>query len=233
MSEATYQRRRGELKTYFDATALKAWTAMTSDAPLSKIRATVRMGRDRMRAILLSYLPQNLIGRRVLAAGCGPGQLSWEAAARGADVLGVDLSPKLIALAEERRPKTDNSARVRFASGDMLDPQHGVFDHVVAMDSLIHYGLEDLVGALAALTPRARRSIVFTLAPRTPALSVMHAVGSVFPRADRAPAIRPVRLKALIRVIERSPDFAGWSVERTERVQAGFYTSQAVELARQ
>ena len=40
---------------------------------------------------------------------------------------------------------------------------------------------------------RARtRSIVFTFAPRTPALSVMHAVGRLFPRGDRAPAIEPV-----------------------------------------
>ena len=33
----------------------------------------------------------------------------------------------------------------------MLDPALGRFDHVVAMDSLIHYRADDIVGVLAGL----------------------------------------------------------------------------------
>ena len=46
--------RRGEIETYFDRTAVEAWARLTSDAPVGRIRATVRAGRDRMRATLLS-----------------------------------------------------------------------------------------------------------------------------------------------------------------------------------
>ena len=46
MSVATYLERRGELKTYFDRTAVDVWARLTSDAPVGRIRATVRAGRD-------------------------------------------------------------------------------------------------------------------------------------------------------------------------------------------
>jgi magnesium-protoporphyrin O-methyltransferase len=63
MVTATYTKRRGELETYFDRTAVDAWAKLTSDAPVSGIRATVRAGRDAMRARLLSWLPEDLTGR--------------------------------------------------------------------------------------------------------------------------------------------------------------------------
>ncbi len=62
MTTATYLARRAELQTYFDRTAVEAWKRLTSDAPVSGIRATVRAGRDRMRTTLLSWLPDDLPG---------------------------------------------------------------------------------------------------------------------------------------------------------------------------
>ena len=53
MPTATYSERKGQLETYFDRTAVDAWARLTSDAPVGRIRATVRAGRDRMRATLL------------------------------------------------------------------------------------------------------------------------------------------------------------------------------------
>jgi magnesium-protoporphyrin O-methyltransferase len=74
----------------------------------------------------------------------------------------------------------------------MLDVTSGRFDYVVAMDSLIHYRHRDTVRVLEGLAARTAYSLLFTFAPRTAALSVMHGVGRLFPRADRAPAIEPV-----------------------------------------
>ena len=45
----TYSDTRGRLETYFDRTASETWARLTSDAPVSKIRQTVREGRDQMR----------------------------------------------------------------------------------------------------------------------------------------------------------------------------------------
>jgi magnesium-protoporphyrin O-methyltransferase len=232
MDTATYQSRKGEIETYFDRTAAAAWARLTSDAPVGRIRTTVRAGRDRMRSTLLSWLPQDLHGRRILDAGCGTGALAVEAAGRGADVVAIDLSPTLVDLARERLPATLGGGSIHFCSGDMLDTALGRFDHVVAMDSLIHYRAADTARALAVLAERTTTSMVFTFAPRTPALSVMHAVGRLFPRGDRAPAIEPVAPEVLQRQMAAQPAMAGWRGGRTDRIAVGFYTSQACEWLR-
>src|SRR6476619_3072492 len=100
----SYSQRRSEIETYFDRTAAEAWGRLTSDAPVSGIRATVRAGRDRMRATLLSWLPDDLTGLTLLDAGCGTGALAVAAAERGAAVTAIDLSPTLVGLARERAP---------------------------------------------------------------------------------------------------------------------------------
>jgi len=229
---ASYTERRGQIETYFDRTAVEAWKRLTSDAPLGRIRATVRAGRDRMRATLLGWLPADLEGARLLDAGCGTGALALAAAARGADVLAIDLSPTLVTLAGERSASTAGAGRVDFRVGDMLDPALGEFDHVVAMDSLIHYCPVDVVRALGTVAERTRASILLTFAPRTPALATMHAVGRLLPRGNRAPAIEPVAVSTLVRQIGRDPALGDWRVARTERISSGFYTSQALELVR-
>lgn len=231
MSEASYTARRSELRTYFDQTAVEAWTKLTSDAPVSGIRATVRAGRDRMRNMLLSWLPRDLSGKRVLDAGCGSGAMTVALAQRGATVVGIDLSANLVSLAKERLPM-GLPGSVDLRVGDMTDPLLGHFDHVVAMDSLIHYRADDMVRALERIAARTERSVVFTFAPRTPALAVMHAAGRMFPRSDRAPAIEPIGTARLRLSLGETLTPAGFSIGREERVVSGFYLSQAMELVR-
>jgi magnesium-protoporphyrin O-methyltransferase len=237
MHTLSYSQRRGELRTYFDRTASEAWSRLTSDAPVSRIRSTVRAGRDRMRATLLDWLPQDLSGKRLLDAGCGTGTLSIEAARRGADVVAIDIAQSLVDLARERAASQLASApgpcgKINFQVGDMLDPTLGRFDHVVAMDSLIHYLQGDMVAMLTKLAGNTESSVVFTFAPRTPALTMMHAVGRFFPRQDRAPAIEPVDAGALRRHLAAEPALGAWRVGRDARIDSGFYTSQAMELHR-
>ena len=233
MTQATYLERRGKIEHYFDRTAADTWARLTSTAPVSGIRATVRAGRDRMRATLLDCLPEDLHGRRILDAGCGTGALAVEAARRGAEVVAIDLSPTLVQLARERLPQdlvSGHFGRVDFRSGDMLDAALGRFDHVVCMDSLIHYRAGDIVDALARLADRTSQSIVFTFAPSNPLLATMITVGRLFPRRDRAPFIEPVGEAKLRQRIGAATSLTDWQVGRTTRIASGFYTSQAMEL---
>ncbi|MEL6478449.1 MAG: magnesium protoporphyrin IX methyltransferase [Pseudomonadota bacterium] len=227
MMSDTYEDQRGQIATYFDRTAAETWERLTSDAPVSRVRETVRAGRDRMRATLLSWLPQDLGGARILDAGCGTGALAVEAARRGAEVVAIDLSPTLIRTAEERLPQ-ELRGRISFRSGDMLDPSHGRYDHAVAMDSLIHYRTEDMIAALQRLSPRVEGAILFTIAPRTPLLSVMHSAGKLFPRSDRSPAIVPVGRRTLRRSLKGA--LPNRVLLRQERIKSGFYISEAQEL---
>ena len=229
MTDTSYTQRRSEIQTYFDRTALDAWKRFASDKPLSFVRAKVRAGRDEMRSTMLSYLPPDLSGWRILDAGCGSGAMAVELANRGADVIGIDLSPEIVRFGMENLPRITGGGTVELISGDMLDPMLGQFDAVMAMDSVIHYRHEDAVEALSALAERTTRKIVFTFAPRTPLLVTMRAVGKTFPRKDRAPFIVPVSPQLMT---ERLNTLDEWNVGRTRRVKRPFYISQAMELVR-
>ena len=225
MTMATYNRFRGDLETYFDRTAAKAWEQLTSDAPVSGIRATVRAGRTAMRDTLLSWLPSDMRGLRLLDAGCGTGALAVEAAARGAHVVAIDVAGSLVKIARDRAPA---GAAIEWRVGDMLDPALGRFDHVVAMDSLIHYKADDIVSVLRLLAARTGGSIAFTFAPQTPLLMAMLGMGRLFPRADRSPAILPVRDALLRARIGTALPHA--RIGRDRRISASFYTSHAMEV---
>ncbi len=222
---STYSDRRTSLETYFDRTASKTWEQLTSDAPVSGIRATVRAGRNRMRDTLLSWLPDDMTGLRLLDAGCGTGALAVEAARRGAEVVAIDVARSLVEVAHHRTP---TGLKIDWRVGDLLDPALGRFDHIVAMDSLIHYRAFDIVDVLSGLAERTDGSLLFTFAPSTRPLVVMHAIGKLFPRGDRAPAIEPVRERLLHTLIAGAMPSA--RIGRSERIGSGFYTSHALEV---
>lgn len=225
MTTASYTQFRGNLETYFDRTAASAWAQLTSDAPVSGIRATVRAGRTEMRDTLLSWLPADMRGLRLLDAGCGTGALAVAAAERGASVVAIDVATSLVQIARNRAPA---DLAIDWRVGDMLDPTLGQFDHVVAMDSLIHYRAFDIVTVVQQLAERTRGSVAFTFAPQTPLLMAMLGIGRLFPRADRSPAILPVRDR-LLRTLLRNA-VPGAKLGRDRKVSAGFYKSHALEL---
>lgn len=217
---ADYAATRDRVEHYFDRTATEVWDRLTSDAPVSGIRATVRAGRDRMRAAMLAELPADMSGARVLDAGCGTGTMAVELAQRGAEVVAVDISPSLIDIARDRAPQGLN---IRWEAGDMLDPRLGRFDHILAMDSMIYYSAADVAGLLHRAAPRLSGCFVFTLAPRTPALMAMWHMGQLFPRSDRSPTLVPHRAAD----IRTALDGKGRLREST-RIKSGFYISQAL-----
>jgi magnesium-protoporphyrin O-methyltransferase len=151
-------------------------------------------------------------------------------------VVAIDISPSLVEVALRRVSQHldafASGGRIDLRSGDFSDESLGDFDVVVAMDSLIHYTTEDAVRVLNGWSRRTRLSLLFTFAPSSPLLVAMHALGRLFPRSDRAPAIEPVAERSLRRLLARDDGFAPWACGRSQRVSCGFYTSQAFELRR-
>ena len=215
-----YAKTLGRVETYFDQTATQTWERLTSDAPVSRVRQTVRAGRDKMRALMLAQLPRDLQGARVLDAGCGAGQMTAELAARGAEVVAVDISPALLQIAARRLP-AELAPRVRFVAGDMTDANLGPYDFALAMDSLIYYNAADISGVLAKLGKPAQK-VVFTIAPASPLLTLAWNAGKLFPRADRAPTMQPHKFSRL-------QVACGGRLARVGRISAGFYTSDCLE----
>lgn len=215
-----YAQTRDRVEHYFDKSATQVWERLTSDAPVSRIRQTVRAGRERMRALMLAQLPDDLSGMRVLDGGCGAGQMTAALAARGARVVAVDISPQLLQIAAKRLAP-EHAARVRFVAGDMTQVEAGSFDFVMAMDSLIYYTASDIAAMLAKLGAGAQK-VVFTVAPASPLLTLAWNAGRLFPRADRAPTMQPHKFSTLQAA-------CGGRLSRVDRISAGFYTSDCLE----
>ncbi|PWJ21704.1 magnesium protoporphyrin IX methyltransferase [Jannaschia seohaensis] len=214
-----YDATRSRVQEYFDTRAAAAWRDLTGEARVSRIRETVRAGRTEMRDLILSRLPADLTGMRVLDAGCGTGAKAEALALRGAEVVAVDVAAAMLTVAQDR---LDPAARprVRFLMGDMFDRDLGRFDAVVAQDSMIYYRAAELTARLDELRGRAGL-IVTSLAPRTPLLQTMFWAGKAFPRRDRSPAMVPHDMKKLAARLDGT---------LLAQVSSGFYISTALEL---
>jgi SAM-dependent methyltransferase len=139
---------------------------VTSEADLSEERRRRELIRESYDAVAQDYaghvfgelagkpLDRSLleeVARRARGAvcdlGCGPGHVARHLHACGADVLGIDLSPAMVAEARHR------TRGLRFEVGDMFDLrwEDGSFGAVVAMYSLIHCTSEALPIAAAEI----------------------------------------------------------------------------------
>lgn len=78
--------------------------------------------------------------------GCGPGHVTAHLAGLGMDVVGLDLSPGMVAQARATHPG------LAFEVADMLalDERPGRFAGLLAMYSLIHFDVAGLAAALRA-----------------------------------------------------------------------------------
>lgn len=88
-----------------------------------------------------SMLPQNA---KVLDVGCGPGQHVKYLSEKGYDVIGIDLSEKMVEIAKNKVPNT------KFEVMDMksLTFDNDTFDGIICMYSLIHIPTLDIVPTL-------------------------------------------------------------------------------------
>ena len=125
MASATYIARAQRTRELFRPHGGRRLEATDVRRAAGRIRATVRAGRDTMRETLLSWLPDDLRGARVLDAGCGTGAMAVSSRGAAPNVLAIDISPTLIELAQ-RAGSTRTLPRARsFVVGDMLDPLTG------------------------------------------------------------------------------------------------------------
>jgi ubiquinone/menaquinone biosynthesis C-methylase UbiE len=87
-------------------------------------------------------------GKRILDLGCGTGDLALRLLRRGAIVTGLDLSPGMVALAEERAAKFLPEAKADFvaAPAEATGLESGSFDWVVGK-WVLHHTDVDAAGA--------------------------------------------------------------------------------------
>ena len=94
---------------------------------------------------LLDCFAEQLRGRGpVVDIGCGPGQAARYLADRGLPVVGVDLSPEMVAIARRLTPD------LPFHRGDMLalDVDDGAWGGIVAFYAIVHLSPDEVSRAL-------------------------------------------------------------------------------------
>jgi 2-polyprenyl-6-hydroxyphenyl methylase/3-demethylubiquinone-9 3-methyltransferase len=130
----------------FDALAQRWWDPEGEFGPLHRLNP-LRLGYVEGRA--------PLAGRRVLDVGCGGGILSESMAKRGAHVLGIDLAPAALQVAELHALESDAVVAYRKISSEELALEvPGAFDVVTCMEMLEH--VPDPVSVLASLAKLVR-----------------------------------------------------------------------------
>lgn len=105
--------------------------------------------------LVLSMLPP-LEGTRVLDVGCGDGELTQKLAELGADVIGVDVNPDMVAVAQRRR-----SGTYKVADATALPFDDETFDVVIAVTVLcVCDDPKILVGEMARVLKPGGRSVI-------------------------------------------------------------------------
>jgi SAM-dependent methyltransferase len=105
---------------------------------------------------LIETLPRGL----VVDIGCGSGVLARELTRSGFDVLGIDASPSMIALARETAPNA------RFETGTFANANIPQCSAVVALGEVLNYGHRDELPAFFERVANNARMLVFDIAER-------------------------------------------------------------------
>jgi 2-polyprenyl-6-hydroxyphenyl methylase/3-demethylubiquinone-9 3-methyltransferase len=148
-----------------------------------------------------------LAGRRVLDVGCGGGILAESLAARGANVLGIDLSEKSLAVAKLHRLESGVEVDYRAVSAESLaDEQPASFDVATCMEMLEHVpDPASVVNACVRLV-RPGGLVLFSTLNRNPKSYLLAILGAEYvlnllPRGthDWSRFVRPAELAAYAR----------------------------------
>ncbi len=110
------------------------------------------------RACFRRWLTADVVGRRVLEYGCGPGSCSFELARRGAIVTGIDISDEAIRRATEKAAR-EGLANASFAAmnAEALTFADDSFDLICGIAILHHLSLTSALAELArTLRPGGR-----------------------------------------------------------------------------
>jgi SAM-dependent methyltransferase len=111
-------------------------------------------------------------GAKVLDLGCGSGDLMIHLLAVGADVTGVDLSPGMLALAEQRVSAFGGgrTAELRVASAEGLDLDSDAYDVVVGRFILHHLEIGRAAPQIARVLRPGGRAVFAENSARNPIL---------------------------------------------------------------
>ena len=131
----------------------------------------------------LAWIDQHLglAGKRVLDVGCGGGLLSEGMALRGAEVTGIDLSEKPLAVAKLHLLESGQKVDYRKISAEALaDEMPGTFDAVTCLEMLEHVPNPSSVIASCARLVKPGGQVFFSTLNRNPKSYLFAVIGAEY-----------------------------------------------------
>jgi len=186
-----------ELKKFSDL-AHRWWDPTSEFRPLHEINP-LRLDWIAARA--------TLTGRRVVDVGCGGGILAEAMAARGADVLGIDLAEKPLGVAELHSLESGVAVRYeQIAAEDLAAREPHSFDIVTCMEMLEHVPDPAATVQACATLVKPGGMVFFSTLNRNPKSYLFAVIGAEYvlrllPRGthDYAKFIKPAELAQFCR----------------------------------
>jgi len=161
----------------FDALAQTWWDPRGASKPLHDLNPIRMQYLQRLAAAG----PAPLFTRQILDVGCGGGILCEALARTGARVLGIDLAPAVIEVAELHAIETNVTVSYRRVAAETLAVERpGAFDLVTCMEMLEH--VPDPASTLRALARLVRPGgdVVVSTLNRTPQAFAVAIVGAEY-----------------------------------------------------
>lgn len=122
-----------------------------------------------------------LAGKRILDVGCGGGLLSEGMALRGAEVTGIDLSEKPLAVAKLHLLESGQKVDYRKISVEALaDEMPGAFDAVTCLEMLEHVPDPSSVVASCARLVKPGGQVFFSTLNRNPKSYLFAVIGAEY-----------------------------------------------------
>jgi 2-polyprenyl-6-hydroxyphenyl methylase/3-demethylubiquinone-9 3-methyltransferase len=189
----------------FNALAHRWWDPNSEFKPLHDINP-LRLGH-------IERLAGGLAGKRVLDVGCGGGLLAEAMAERGAEVTGIDLGDRPLAVARLHLLESGRQVEYRKLSAEQLAvEQPGHYDVVTCMEMLEHVPDPPSTVAACAALARAGGHVFFSTIHRNPKAYLYAILGAEYllrllPRGthDYARFIRPSELARMARAAGLQP----------------------------
>ena len=145
----------------FSALAHRWWDPQGEFKPLHDINP-LRVG-------WVERIAGGLRGKRVVDVGCGGGIFAEAVAGRGAQVTGIDLSEKGIAVARLHQHESKTSVDYRFVAAEVLAAEMpGGFDVVTCLELLEHVPDPASTVAACAALAQPQGTVVFSTLNRNP-----------------------------------------------------------------
>ncbi|WP_170270290.1 magnesium protoporphyrin IX methyltransferase [Heliorestis acidaminivorans] len=214
-----YGQQSRRIKEYFDGEAFSRWAAISTGKGNNFAQRKLIEGRQEIHDCLMEWIDP-LEGKTLLDAGCGAGFLSDHFAHQGALVKGIDISTKMIAMAQERGQKNTT-----FEVCDLMS-ENGNYDILVSMDVLIHYSIEDMPELLAHVLGRVRERAYISFAPSTSWFRFLKVIGEKFSGSSKTTNayLHPIS------EIEKILNNLGYRVTRKKLVSNIIYNAVLLEI---